>query len=172
MMGQIGGLTLIALLASMISCSSVYDVDYHYDRLTPFPPLQTYDWQTFTSTDESTAELVKDAVNNRLSAKGFRMTTDNPDFLIMAHVAKQEKSRFERWDYQYYNAPYWGQASDYQYAEATLILDIMSAQSEKLLWRGSATADLDAVVNPEAKKELINTAVEKILAQFPPAKAP
>jgi hypothetical protein len=168
-MRKIGGVIATCLMAAVIGCSAVYDVNYYYDKSAVFPKWQTFDWQRSITTDEFTAALIRNAVNARLTAKGFRLTSDSPDFLIMAHVTRQEKSRSENWDYSYYNIPHWGMPSSFEYEVETLSLDVVSAASQKLLWRGSANADIDAVVNPETKKQLIDEAVKKILKHFPPA---
>jgi hypothetical protein len=105
-MKKIGGFIVTGLMAAMIGCSAVYDVNYYYDKSAVFPKLQTFNWQPSTTIDESTAVLIRKTVNAQLTAKGFRLTTDNPDFLIIAHITRQEKSRLEDWDYGYYNTPY------------------------------------------------------------------
>ena len=167
-MKKIGGFVVAGLIASMIGCSAVYDVNHYYDKSTVFQKGQTFDWRPSTTINGFTAALIRNAVNARLTAKGFRLTADNPDFLIMAHVTRQEKSRSENWDYSYYNIPHWGMPSNYEYVVETLSLDVVSAASPKLLWRGSAKADIDALVNPETKKQLVDQAVKKILKHFPP----
>ena len=168
-MKKLGGFIVTGLMAAMIGCSAVYDVNYYYDKSAVFPEGQTFGWQPSTTTNESTAALIRDAVNDRLTAKGFRLTAANPDFVIMAHITRQEKSRSENWDYSYYNIPHWGMPSNYEYEVETLSLDVVSAASQKLLWRGSAKADIDAVVNPGSKEQLVDEAVKKILKHFPPA---
>ena len=57
---------------------------------------------------------------------------------------------------------------NYEYEVDTLSLDVVSAVSRKLLWRGSAKAQIDAVINPEDKKQLVDETVKKILKHFPP----
>lgn len=170
-MKKIGGFMVTGLVAALIGCSAVYDVNDYYDQSAVFPKLQTFNWQPSSAVDDSTADLIRNAVNAQLTAQGFRLTTDDPDFLIIAHVAKQEKSRLEDWDYDFYNTPHWGLPSNFEYEVNTLSLDVVSAGSQKLLWRGSAKAQIDAVVNPEAKKQLIDAAVERILKHFPPGTA-
>ena len=101
----------------------------------------------------------------------MRLTADNPDLLVLAHVARQEKSRLETWDEDYYNTPVWGMPSNYDYEVGPLSLAMVSPGSQKLLWRGSAKAEIDAVMNREARRQLIETAIEKILKQFPPGTA-
>ena len=65
-----------------------------------------------------------------------------PDFRVAVHFGSREKVQVTDWGYGY--APsrryYGGGGVDvYTYTEGTLILDVVDATSEQLLWRGSAT---------------------------------
>ena len=59
--------------------------------------------------------------------------------------------------------------STYQYEEGSLILDFVDAKSKKLIWRGSAKAQIDNVDTPEKSEKLINEAVKEILKEYPPS---
>jgi hypothetical protein len=51
------------------------------------------------------------------------------------------------------------------YTEGTLIVDLIDAKEEQLVWRGSGTG---VVGNQEKIKEKAGEAIQKILADFPP----
>lgn len=55
------------------------------------------------------------------------------------------------------------------YDEALLIVDPLRPNERDLLWGGNATYRLAAHSSPEKTTKLVNEAVEKIFAQFPPA---
>jgi hypothetical protein len=55
-----------------------------------------------------------------------------------------------------------------QYEQGTLILDVIDAGSNKLIWRGSAAARVVDDKTPEERTRRVNEAVEKILERFPP----
>ena len=55
-----------------------------------------------------------------------------------------------------------------EYEEGTLLIDIIDASGNGLLWRGSGSTRLSGSATPEKRKERVNTAVAKILEQFPP----
>ncbi len=56
-----------------------------------------------------------------------------------------------------------------EYLEGTLILDIIDAQTNEIIWRGSASKALDQDPDPDKVRMYVNKAVEKILEKFPPA---
>ena len=106
-----------------------------------------------------------------LQSKGLVRSSENPDILIAEHLASKDKLQVENWGYGYgpYGS-YWGgnRVSVYQYEEGSLILDFVDPQSKRLIWRGSAKAEVDSVDTPEKSEKLVNEAVNKILANFPP----
>ena len=120
-------------------------------------------------------ERVRKAVDAELEAKGLKRTSQKPDFLIAEHMTKENKVDIDSWGYSYgpfpgYWGGYWGPGdiSTYQYEEGTLILDFVDAGSKKLIWRGTAKANIENVDSPEKSKKLIDEAVQKILQKYPP----
>jgi len=170
------------LMGLAVGCSTIYGVQYDYDKNANFASLKTYDWLPIpekTNIDSLIIERVKNAVNVGLQAKGLIVTSDSPDFLIATHLGQKEKVQVT--DHGYGYGPYggyrrgswggpWGPGgiSTYQYQEGSLILDFVGANSKKLIWRGSAKAEVDNINTPEKSEKLINEAVQKILKNFPP----
>ena len=170
---------VLCLMGLMSGCATtVYDVRYDYDTKADFAHLETYDWlpiPTSAEIDRITIERIKNAVNTQLEAKGLKMTSDDPDFLIASHVGKKEKVRIEDWGYGYGpHGRYWGGYGGprgvdvYKYEEGSLILDFVEPKSKKLIWRGSAKAQINTDKTPEKREKLIAEAVQKILEKFPP----
>ena len=75
--------------------------------------------------------------------------------------------RFGR-GYDPYYLPYYGSSTVREYLEATLVLDIIDAQTNRIIWRGWATDKLDRDPKPEAVAAYVQAAVGKILEKFPP----
>ena len=65
--------------------------------------------------------------------------------------------------------PYFGASRVREYTQARLVLDVLDARTDELIWRGSATKSLDDDPTPEAIHKYVKAAVEKILEKFPPA---
>jgi len=147
---------------------------YDYDTKADFQHLKTFNWMPIPAkadVDRLNIERIKNAVNSQMAAKGFRKTRDNPDFLIASHVGQKQKVRVADWGYGYgpYGG-YWGPrgVDVYKYEEGPLILDFVDTKSKKLIWRGSAKAQISANMTPEKREKLIAEAVQKILEKFPP----
>ncbi len=161
------------LMAVTISCSTVYDVQYNYETTTDFARFKTFAWFPKAEKAESNQRIVQriqDAVQAELSAKGFRMTSDNPDFLIAIHLGMTDKVRVTDLGYGY--GPYgrsWG--SDgldiYQYREGALVLNFVDFKAKHLFWRGWAKSVVGAS-SPGERERKIKEAAAKILQNFPP----
>ena len=164
---------ILCILVFTASCSTI-SVHYDYDTGADFTRLKTYDWLPIPITvraNELTVKRAIEAVNRQLKAKGLRMTSVNPDFLIALHGGKQTKLDITDWGYSYgrHGRFRGGPIIDvYEYEEGTLILDFVDAQSKELIWRGKAQGEIDSHPTPEKQRKRINEAVSKILENFPP----
>ncbi len=66
-------------------------------------------------------------------------------------------------------SPYYGSSRVREYVQAKLVLDVVDARTDELIWRGWATKSLEDNPTPEAVRKYVKAAVEKILERFPPA---
>lgn len=184
-----------------ISCSTIYNVQYDYDINVNFERLKTYDWLPIhEEADISSLDIkrIRNSVNSQLKTKGLKITSDNPDFLIVVHVGKEQKLNITNWGYDYgpyggywggygygpygrswrgYYGPYWGywggywepgRVSIYEYEEGSLILDFVDAKTKELIWHGSAKAIVGNEKTPEERQKKIYETVQKILEKYPP----
>jgi hypothetical protein len=151
---------------------------------------ETYAWLPTPRRDESHGNPLveanlKQTVDRGLAAKDFRRVSpsDHPDFLVGWHATTRERTQVEEinpyWGYHW--SPVFGPPPSYggaargpggataaEYERGTVILDIIDARSNELVWRGTVKAHLGA--NPSARdtEKKVSNAVDKILAQFPP----
>ena len=166
-------LLFACLIALTVSCSSVYHVGYDYDQQTNFAGLKTYNWLPVpkgVKVNTFVQERIKNAVNSELEAKGLRMTSDKPDFLIAMQTMRKERESYAPQSSGYTYGPSWRgpRYSTYTYEEGTLVLDFVDPTSKKLIWRGTASGVVDSKMTPEKIDKLVNEAVQKTLKNFPP----
>jgi hypothetical protein len=167
-------------------CASM-TVNYDYDQRVNFAALRTYNWLPTppkSEVNQLTIRNIEFAVDKQLQAKGLGMSPENPDFFIAVHVTKQTKVDTEQWGYAYGNGDFFyggryprfrgGAPANYEFRRGTdtyvydigtLIIDFVDPKTRELIWRGTATAEID----PSAPQiELINKAVTRVLQNFPP----
>jgi hypothetical protein len=187
-------LSLLLAVALLAAGCPTLQVSSDFDPAADFSTLKTYDWMARAKTtgdpriDNNTMldARVKQAVDQQLTARGFSKVASGQqaDFLVGYHVTLDKKTSVNVINDTYNYPPGWyggpmggpysnvppAQVYTYQYDEGTLLLDVVDAKSKKLLWRGTATDEVNFKGSPESRQEKVNDAVTKMLANFPPKK--
>jgi len=157
------GLIALALVAG---CSSV-SVSTDYDREANFDTYQTYG---FFPQDENVAmslidKRVRNAVNTHMQEKGFQLDESDPDLLVAYQTGVRDRATVSGTSYGSWWGPGYRDVGVYQYQEGSLVLDFVDAVQKQLVWRGTASA---VVGDPSGQDAKIDSAVRKMLSQYPP----
>jgi hypothetical protein len=175
-------IVLIGAVLLAVGCSSI-SVRHDFDTQADFTAYQTYAWLQQPTTAVGDAEAaqrtntlldkrIKRAVDAELAAKGMKPSAENPDLLVIYHTGLDRKVDVQDWGYSYPRYPYggWygGQVDVYEYDEGTLIVDLIDAESDQLVWRGTATKVIDETASPEKREANLNEVVTRLFADYPP----
>jgi len=116
---------------------------------------------------------VRRAIESTLAARGFTPDEGDPDFYVTYHTASKEKLRSSGFDigigYSRFD-PRWGYSAVFgppdveSYEEAILIIDVIDAETDTLVWRGWETGRLS---RDRFSEEAVERAVEDILSRYP-----
>lgn len=169
---------IVALAGVVAGCSSTR-VHTDYNPRSDFRHLRTYMWidqQSVMTTQPAmngalVTERVQNAVDGQLVARGFRrLTSGTPDFWVAYHIIATDKTEIITDDgaYGYYGRYYNRSIYTLEFVEGTLVIDVIDAETNKVMWRGWATKALDDDPNPDAVAMYVKRAVKKILKNFPP----
>ena len=155
-----------------------------YDTSANFAAYKTYMWieQPTAPTGDARSAVqsntlldkrIKASVDAELAAKGMVPATENPDAYLVYYVGVDQKIDVQDWGYSYPRYPYggWyggGGVDVYEYKEGTLIVDIVDAKTQQLVWRGTATKTIDEGASPEQREANLNEVVRQMFAQYPP----
>ncbi|MEZ4703066.1 MAG: DUF4136 domain-containing protein [Rhodothermales bacterium] len=185
-MNAIQRLLGILLVAGLVSCSPTKYITYDYDAETDFSHYASFDWLAPPGHIEdplisypSMALTIKKSIERELIGKGFDKVDEDPDFYVVYHASVERqltRSYIDTWGYYYpryhrypryrrYPPVAWGFVYVDAYEEGTLVIDIVDAGTNELVWRGSARG---AVGDPVLARSRIDEAVSRILAPFPP----
>ena len=175
------GLAIILSVLLLGACAAV-EVKYDYDSAMDFSQLETYRWETRTMPGDALSEnpLVRkrviDAVDRALSAKGLRPSdSDNSDLIVVVHAGVKERMQVTDWGshgwYDPWWGPYGGRVDVSYYTEGTLVIDLVDASRNELVWRGLGTRIVRDYNDPQKMQEVIDDTVTRILASFPPGSA-
>ncbi len=163
-------LLLSTLLLTTVACAPLaarYDFDVEAD----FSQYQNYQWKSKTHknnaiTDNSLLEKrIQSLANEQLSFQNLNLVTSNPDFYLTYHISTRERIDVRDYGYGYWRPYRYGPSTDiYQYTEGTLIVDMIDAKSNKLVWRGWTSR----VINqPSLPEPLLEKALGDIFKNFP-----
>ncbi len=169
-------LLLIMYLAT--SCSPV-SVVYKDERKGDFSRYRTFDFKDFTVDNQTVVptrpeavDYLKSAIQRELVTKGFKKVQQNPDLLVNIGVVLTEEVQTRTTDIR--DAPMYMGTRNYhweseevvvnQYREGTVIIDLIDARQNELVWEGSAKSVL--AKNPDKLEKRINEALAKLFKDF------
>lgn len=183
---------IFMLLALASGCTSL-PVRTDYDPEAGFSAFRTYAWLERPPAADADPRVddnpllhqrIHTAIDAGLQTAGY--VTADPgaaDFLVSYYIVIDKMTSVtyinNYWGYgsgrgnRYHHArpgfyPVFSPPVVYEYEQGTLIVDIIQPEGRKLVWRGSASSELDYSATPEARQEKLNKTVTAILAEFPP----
>ncbi|WP_291286446.1 DUF4136 domain-containing protein [Flavobacterium sp.] len=174
------------LLGLIYSCSPTVRVTTDYDPSTNFNEYKTFAVYDLKAQEGQVSQLnvdrVTKAIRSEMISKGFTETATNPDLKVNAvSILKTKTSVSANTDFYGYGGMYrpyryWGggammgsantTVNTYDYVDGSLIIDIVSSKTQKLVWQGIGNAKIDS--KPSNPEEFITSAIQKIMAGFPP----
>ena len=182
------GAASAALLLALTACASV-DVRTVTSPHADLAALRTFNVMSQPkgqAPDASSSEpmLVNSITNRALRTdlvKAFQdrgyVLADHPDFSVAFYASTKQKLDVTSWDYGYPYYPYWwggwGPGFDpyapraTEYTQGTVVVDVIDAQNNELLWRGQGVANVSDD-EKQYEQDLWKT-VTAILQKFPQA---
>jgi hypothetical protein len=172
----LGAMALLAVAATArAETKSDYDKEYDFAKLKTFdfkqqarPPVRDTHGPNSLWNRRIGDELARD-----LSADGFQRTTaGDPDFLVAYSMGARERADvrylgygFPRWGWHRWGWAGWGPDFDVwriPYTQSTLVVDIIDARTNMLVWRGYDTDQIDI----DKADQTIGKAVDSLVKRF------
>jgi len=186
-MKKIHALTYLITAAIIAwSCSASFKVNSDYDKTVDFTGYKKFALYNPDNLNKAISELnrsrVFGAIKSEMTKKGFVEDTTSPDLLVNVVAIFEDRQSVSSTTTGgamyggYYGGMYgaygWGGGTSHtnvdvrHYKDGSLIIDVVEANSKKLLWQGTGNKEIDGPVkNPD---ETIPKAVGLIMASFPP----
>jgi len=158
----------VLLLAACASSNVVVDRDEAAD----FASYRTFAWWPIPGSEEATKRgpttlldgRVRGEVERLLTARGLARS-DDPDLRIAHHLATREVRDVTVWDHGYrWRRRGLAHASVRTWVDGTLVLDVIDAKREALVWRGATRVPLGSTGPSE---EDVREAVADLVAAYP-----
>jgi hypothetical protein len=167
---------MLIVAAGVAGCATL-TVGSHIDRTVNFGEYITYDWgppdnlpvgDPRLDNNPFFDERVRAAVEQELATKGFeKATSAAPDVRLHYHASVSQDIDIRGLNREY------GYCEDadcgpYVYEAGTLLVDLVDARTNKLLWRGWAEGSMDGAIDDQKwMEERIDQAVKRILERLP-----
>ena len=182
-----------AVLLSVVltACGGGISTNTDHDPSTNFSGFHTYAWVPAGNGMEDGSGVhsnqlidgrIRSAVEANLNAKGLqKVSVEQADIAVGYQVAAQDRVQYNTvntgWGggYGYYGG--WGgmgmgmgSSTTYatNYTDGSIIIAIFETSEKKMIWQGTATKTIDENLDAEERTQVINGAVGKLFADFPP----
>jgi len=151
-------------------------VNSYVDRAADFTRYRTFAWGPEEQLSTGDPRLdnnpffhgrVQAQIEKALTARGLEKATGAPDLTIHYHASVTQEINAGTADRQYGYCEGDG-CNPYVYEAGTLLIDLVDARSNRVVWRGWAEGPIDGVIeNQDWMEERIDQAVARILERFP-----
>ncbi len=180
--------SLLWMVVTLTGCSTI-NVSTDYALEQNFSQYHSYQWhpdgvKKNAALDAMGGDIfsarIKRVTEETLAARGMHQGPD-PDFYVNYSVITEERVSINTYNtyggygpgWGYYGYGAWGvggsQTSVSYYTEGAIVIDIVDAASNQLVWRGTADSILDPSLSPTKKEQELRQALTKMFENFPPS---
>ncbi|MEJ2722613.1 MAG: DUF4136 domain-containing protein [bacterium] len=192
---KIGRYVVIAALAAIVGgCGTSKEVKRVMDSPivvetqvadgVDFSNYQTWSWLPLPASTELDSRIdnpefkgnMNDAVEREMYTRGYKRDQAAPDLLVNGHAVFMEIDQAyidEHYNGSYYPEYHMQMADDAKpkkkWQEGTVVLFVFDSQTRQLVYEASAQAEITdpKYTTPEQRKDRIDQAVAKMMADFP-----
>ena len=167
---------LLAFLATAAAADTSYDKGHDFSDYVRFAWLEPRSGTTVVLLGRSTFDArrlesahkrIEQAIRRELDQRGIEEgSAERADFFVRFHTSVDQRFELHA-DYRYRRPRFRLPATAHvdSYDEGTLVIDVIDADTEQLVWRTSVTRSIEA---PNLDKT-IDKAVARALRKFPPS---
>ena len=169
-MGRIATCTLF--FVAMLGTAVAQQVKTDFDHQANFSRYKTYSWQEIKPANSLWDARIKSAADAQLAAKGWTQVDSGGNVSMVAIATSQTERTLQTfydgmgggWRWRGFGGMGEATATEQDYKEGTLVVDLYDAKTKQLIWRGSAE---DTVSNDAAKNEKnLDKSVVKMFKKF------
>ena len=170
-----GRLAAAAAVAALLAGCAPVKVFSFPERGVDFTTYRTYAWAPAVAMATGDPRLdsnpffdghVRRSVDRGLAARGIEKVDSAPDLLLHYHAAVDQMIDLNGVD-QYTRVD--PDRLPEVYDAGTIVVDLIDARTNRLIWRGWAESSIDGVIDQQAwMEERIDDAVARVLAKLPP----
>jgi Domain of unknown function (DUF4136) len=166
--------TLAALLA-IAAPTTAQTISFDFDKSIHFGGFKTYGWVPGTNVpDQLVHRRIVDAVDGQLTSKGMTKAPKDahPDVFVAYHASFEKDLQItgfgSGWGGYRFGGTRSGSARAEEIVVGTMVIDIVDAETNNIVWRGTATKDIDVNAKPDKRDKNIAKTAEKLFKYYPP----
>jgi hypothetical protein len=170
--------TVLAVSVLVVTGCATMRVGSYTGRGIDFTPYLTYDWGPADALPTGDPRLDNNAffrdhlegsVERQMAARGYARAASHPDLLIHYHATIERRLDVDSIDRQYNNCYEDGCLPRVvAYDAGTLVVDIVDARTNELIWRGWARDSMEGVLDDQDRLEQqVSEAVSRMFQQLP-----
>jgi hypothetical protein len=169
------GLAALALGVTLSACATM-QVSSFVERGTDVTKYRTYSWappkvqatgDPRLDNNEFFANRIQTAVDQQMNGRGFEKASATPDLVVHYYASVAQEINLNGADQPYTTCE---SCEPYVYDAGTIVVDLVDARTNHLVWRGWAEGSIDgAIDNQTALERQIDDAVARIIARLPRA---
>ena len=167
--------SVVLLLLALPAIALAQKTSFDFDTTANFSAYRSYAWKPGTPAGEHFLDKrIVSAIESQLAAKGLIRNEANPDLYVRYHVAVGVQRSVNGFASGPGGAYGWHGGFDAvnlqlnEMAMGTLVIDVLEATREQLVWRGVGVQELEIDTKPEKRDAAVGKAVDKILKNYPP----
>jgi hypothetical protein len=170
------GLAAVALGVTLSACATM-QVSSFVERGADVTKYHTYNWappkaqatgDPRLDNNEFFANRIHTAVEEHLNGRGFEKATTGPDLVVHYYASVSQEINLNGSNEAY--AMCQDDCEPYVYDAGTIVVDLVDARTNRLVWRGWAEGSIDgAIDNQTVLERQVDDAVARIIARLPRA---
>jgi len=157
-----------------VTAAIAADTKTDYDHSVDFRKFHTFAWRTAKPDGNGVVNnslvmsRIQEAIGEQLTSKGLTQATNNPDLYVVAHVGTKNMQDIDYWPTGWRHWRWMGPHVTVQrYVEGTVIVDLVEAKSNRLVWHAVTTDTGDDLLDVQSAKKVDKMVVDSF-KHYPP----
>jgi hypothetical protein len=161
----------LALAITAVACSTL-EVNTDYAPGTDFTKYQTFTIKHGAASRNAIAvERFENSLKNALTARGLRQVPDGADLNVFDHFVLGKETQLNSYGYGGWGGRWGGGMQTTQVQQiptGTVVVDLVDAKTNNMVWRGMAKDELSTTATPEERQQKADLVAQKLFENYPP----
>ena len=155
----------------MAGACSTLSTTVDFDHSADFSRYRTYTWKdTGEIADSIWDRRVESVLQDTVAARGLKKVDRDGDLLMVVHARFSVETQVTTWNSGWGYGWGWGPTTTQvtQIPLGTMIVDLVDAKNNQLVWRGIANDTLQPGKQPEEREKKLRKVMAGLFAGYPP----